>query len=243
MSLVREHFSSARLRRRLLWLGGLGIAGAVVAGIILAFPGPKTPPEARLSTQKADTIATQKSIPFAPNRKQVVRTAMEFVRTAISRHDIAASWDLAAPSLKQGYTKERWTSGQDLPVPEYEPVLAITRLAYSYKSEIDLQVALFARKDQKRPAVFDITLDRYGKGGHSRWLVSSFLPTPSNGGGIGQGPNRSNIFGSPAPPTAQSGRIWLLVPIGLLTLLLIVLGALGVRGWHAGRVYRAYAKE
>ena len=240
---MRERLSSARLRRRLLWLGGLGVVGPVVAGVIFAFPGPKTPPGARLSTRKADTVATQRPTPFAPNRKQVVHTAMEFVRTAISRHDIGASWDLAAPSLKQGYTKQRWTSGQDLPVPEYEPVLAITRLAYSYRNEIDLQVALFASKSQKRPAVFDITLDRYRTGGQSRWLVSSFLPTPSNGGGIGQGPNRSNIFGSPAPPTAQSGRIWLLVPIGLLSLLMLVLAALGVRSWHAGRLYRAYAKQ
>jgi hypothetical protein len=240
---VRERFSSARLRRRLLWLGGLAAVGAAVTGVIFAFPSPKTPPEARLSTEKADTVATPKSTPFAPNRKQVVHTAMEFVRTAISRKDIAASWDLAAPSLKQGYTKERWASGQDLPVPEYKPALAITRLAYSFKNEIDLQVALFASKTQKRPAVFDITLDRYRQGGQSRWLVSSFLPTPANGGGIGSGPNRANIFGYPSPPTAQSGRIWLLAPIGLFTLLLIVLGALGVRGWHAGRVYRAYARQ
>ena len=109
--------------------------------------------------------------------------------------------------------------------------------------EVDLQVALFAHKGQDKPAVFDITLNRVRDGGHSRWLVSSFLPTPSNGGGIGQGPNRANLFGAPAPKTATSGRVWLLIPAMLFGLLLLVVGGLGVRGWHAARLYRAYARQ
>jgi hypothetical protein len=226
-----------------LWLVGLALGGAAVTGIVLAFPAPKSPPGARLSTDKAETIATPRQTAYKPKRKEVERTAMAFVRTAVTRHDIDASYDLVAPSLKRGYTREHWASGRDLPVPEYPAIMAISRLAYSYKNEVDLQVALFAHKGQDRPAVFDITLDRVRVKGHPQWLVSSFLPTPSNGGGIGRGPTRANIFGAPAPKTASSGRVWLLIPAAIFALLLLVMAALGVRSWHAGRLYRAYARQ
>lgn len=222
--------------------GGLGLMAVAVAGIIYAFPSPNAPPEARISTEKAETVATPKPVAFAPQRKQVVQTAMEFIRTAVSRQHIGDSWDIAAPSLKQGHTKADWASGRDLPVPRYVASLAITRLLYSFKNEVDLKVALFARKDQKRPVVFDITLDRYRIGGQSRWLVSSFLPTPGDGGGLGRGPGPSNIFAAQAPSTPQSARFYLLIPVGILGLLLLLLAALGVRGWHASRIYRAYAR-
>ena len=219
------------------------LVGGAVTGIVFAFPAPKPPPGARLSTEKAETIAAEHQTSFAPKRKEVERTAMAFVRTAVTRRDLDASYDLVAPKLKKGYTRERWASGRDLPVQGYPAIMAISRLAYSFDNEVDLQVALFAHKGQDKPAVFDITLNRVRDGGHSRWLVSSFLPTPSNGGGIGQGPNRANLFGAPAPKTATSGRVWLLIPAMLFGLLLLVVGGLGVRGWHAARLYRAYARQ
>ena len=39
----------------------------------------------------------------------------EFVRTAVRRNDLAASWHLIHPNLKQGMTKEQWLTG-DIPV-------------------------------------------------------------------------------------------------------------------------------
>jgi len=239
---VTGGISSARTRRRLVWLGALVLAGGVVTAIVFAFPSPGTQPGARLSTQKADTVAQQQQTPYAPKRSEVERTAMAFVRTAVTRHDIGASYDLVAPSLKKGYTRRHWASGRDLPVPEYPAIMAISRLSYSFNNEVDLQVALFAHKEQVRPVVFDITLDRVRVGGHPHWLVASFLPTPSDGGGIGQGPNRANLFGAPSPKTAGTSRMWLLVPAVIFGLLLAVLAALGIRSWHGGRIYRAYAR-
>ena len=214
-----------------------------MTGLVFAFPGPGKQAGAKLSTQKAETIAQQHETPFAPKRGEVERTAMAFVRTAVTRHNIDASYDLVAPSLKKGYTRAHWAAGNDLPVPEYPAIMAISRLSYSFANEVDLQVALFKNKRQLHPAVFDITLDRVRVAGHSRWLVASFLPTPSDGGGIGQGPNRANLFGAQSPKTAGTSRIWLLIPAAFITLLLLVLAGLGVRSWHGGRVYRAYARN
>jgi hypothetical protein len=214
-----------------------------VTALVLAFPGPGKQAGARLSTEKADTIARERATPYAPKKSEVERTAMSFIRTGVTGRDIDASYDLVTPKMRNGYTREHWASGRDLPFSKYPAIMAISRLSYSFANEVDLQVALFAHKGQERPAVFDITLDRVNVAGHRHWLVSSFLPTPSDGGGIGQGPNRTNIFGAPAPNTPGTGRIWLLIPAGMIGLLLLVLAALGIRSWHGGRMYRAYARQ
>jgi hypothetical protein len=240
---VRGAISSARTRRRLFWLGGLILAGGVVAGLVFAFPSPGSQPGSKISTQKAETIAQQKETPFGPKKGEVQRTAMAFVRTAVTRHDIGASYDLVAPSLKKGYTRAHWAAGNDLPVPEYPAIMAISRLMYSFSNEVDLQIALFAHRGQLRPVVFDITLDRVRMAGHPHWLVASFLPTPSDGGGVGQRLNRANLFGAPTPKTAGTSRVWLLIPAAFFTLLLLVLAGLGIRSWHGGRLYRAYARQ
>jgi hypothetical protein len=118
--------------------------------------------------------------------------------------------------------------------------MAISRLAYSFENQVDLQVALFARKGQDYPAVFDVTLDRVRRGGHTRWLVSSILP---NGANMNQRMTRQSMFGSPTPRTASSSQAWLLIPALLFGLLLLVVAVLGIRSWHAGRLYRAYARQ
>lgn len=223
-----------------MWLGGLVLGGLAVTGIILAFPGPKKLAGARLSTEKAETVAQERPTAYGPKRKEVERTVMEFVRTAVARRDIEASYDLVAPSMKRGYTREHWAKGLDLPVPRYPAIMAISRLAYSFDNEVDLQVALWARKKQARPAVFDVTLSRVRQGGRSRWLVSSILP---NGAAVSQRLSRANMFPAPLPRTASSSQAWLLIPALLFGLLLLVVGVLGIRSWHAGRLYRAYARQ
>ena len=65
---------------------------------------------------------------------------MAFIRTAVRRHDIAKSWDLVTPAMKEGYTKKEWSSGRDLPVIRYPALFARWRLSYSYTDEVDLQV-------------------------------------------------------------------------------------------------------
>ncbi len=89
----------------------------------------------------------------------------------------------------------------------------------------DLLVALFPppKKGVKHriPTVFDITLQRFHRGGQPRWLVSSFLPRAA-------GPDD---FEATGPPTFASGKnaggaklveaphhtlLWLLVPGGIL---------------------------
>jgi len=224
-----------------MWLGVLLVVLAAVAGLVMAFPGPKPNPLARLSTEKADLVAPSKSVSFGPRKRQIVTTAMSFVRTAVTGRDMAASWDLVAPEMKKGLTKADWTSGENLPVLHYPAIFGRWRLQYSYKKEVDLQVALFAHLKQRRPEVFDITLHPVRQGAHTRWLVASILPTPTEGGFSSN--SRPSIFEAPNPPTTTLSARWLLAPLAVFGLLPIVLLVLGVRRWRGARLYRAYARQ
>jgi hypothetical protein len=218
------------------------VVGAGLVGLVLAFPSPKPLPNAKPTTVKAAPIHFKKQTAFAPKKQVVLTTAMQFLQTAVTRHDVAASWDLVTPEMKRGHTKADWVTGRDLPVIKYPAIFATWHLAYSYNDEVDVQVALFARKKQIRPQVFDITLHPVRTGKRTKWLVDSFLPTPAEGGGIGNGPRGANIFASDGPRSPQIGKIWLVVPFAIFMLLPAVLIALGVRRWRAGRIYRAYAR-
>jgi hypothetical protein len=220
----------------------LSVVGAVIAGLVWAFPGPKPNPGARLSTEKADLVEPSKSIAFAPRKREIVHTAMSFVRTAVTGRDMAASWDLVAPEMKKGHTKAEWAAGRDLPVLHYPAIFGRWRLQYSYANEVDLQVALFAHVRQVRPEVFDITLHPVRKGTRTRWLVSSILPTPTEGGFAG-GSYRSKLFEAPNPPTTSLSAKWLLAPLAVFSLLPVLLIALGVRRWRGARLYRAYVRQ
>ncbi len=242
---MRGAFASARNRRRLTWLGVLALVGAGIAGLVLEVPAPKTPPEAKLTKAPVEEVATPKPQPFAPKKKQVIETAKRFIQTAVTRRDVGASWDLVAPSLKQGFTRKSWASGNELPVQSYPAELVTWHLAYSNSEEVDLQVALFKTKKQVRPQVFDMTLSPVRRNHRTRWLVSEFLPTPAEGGGLGGNPTPASLAAQQnAPHSPQIGKIWLLVPLSIFAVLLLTVATtLGVRSWRAGRLYREYARR
>ena len=214
---------------------------AVVAGLIVAFPSPKPSPNSRVSTQKAVLAKPDKPVAFAPRRKQVIKTAMKFISSAVAGHNIAQSWNLVTPAMRSGHTKKEWASGNDLPFAGYPAKLAIWHLAYSNSDEIDVQVGLFASQKQIRPDVFDVTLHPVREHGQTRWLVDSFLPTPSDGGGLGSNP-LANLLNPNNPRTQQIGKMWLFVPLGIFAVLPAVLLGLGIRRWRSARIYRAYAR-
>jgi hypothetical protein len=111
----------------------------------------------------------------APLQAAEQRVALEFVATAVARHDLARAWDLVAPELKQGMSEDEWKTGT-IPVIPYPVAQARTviRPVKSFTDTGQLQVSFVPRVGTKaRAATF--TLDLRKQGG--RWLVSSWLPT------------------------------------------------------------------
>jgi hypothetical protein len=109
-------------------------------------------------------------------------------------------------------------------------------------------VALFANpKRNVKPLVFDLTLRRFKGNGHDRWLVSSFLPAASPTGEEGPSTRLNARTGVVAQPEGSgmthASAIWLLLPAGIFSVLLVLLAAMGVRSWRAARLYRIHVRQ
>ncbi len=219
------------------------VAGGI-AGLVVAFPSPPPPKEEGFSNEPVDIVKIPKKTAFTPRKEAVMEVAQKFVLTAVARKHVEDSWDLAAPSLREGYTKRSWSKGE-IPVVPYPVYSGRWRLGYSVTDEVNVKVALFPPPTAKiHPAVFDLILQRFNRHGHVRWLVSQFTPTPSRSGDYGESTPIVSTRDLPksSQPTHVS-RLWLLFPASIVGILLMVLAGLGIRGWRTAAVYKAYVRE
>jgi hypothetical protein len=140
------------------------IAGAVlVAGVVA------------LAVTRLDRGAAAPPHRKAPLEAAERRVALEFVATAVARRDLARAWDIVAPELKQGMSRDEWQTGT-IPVVPYPVAQAQTvlRAVKSFTDTGELHVSFVPHVGTNaRAATF--TLDLRKQGG--RWLVSAWLPT------------------------------------------------------------------
>ena len=241
---MRGLLSSPRRRRRLS-RGGLAVAAvAAVAFSLVHWSNTGKSLDAPFSDEPAQIDKPPKRAPFRQAKREgVLQTARAFLRTAVVRENVDDSWELTAPTLKNGYTRRQWAT-QDIPVQPYPVDAARWKVDYSWENTVGLKVALFPKRGSKAPAaVFDMELTAYGTGENRRWLVDSWTPTSYVG--IPSAPLGARPVA--AGPTEAEGQLdagWLLLPLALLSLVVIVPLLLGVRGWWRGRqAYRRYLSE
>ena len=242
--------SSPRRRRRLGWLlattlGATGIVGGLLYSHSLSQP------EAAGPTSAAGWAppAVEKPVRLSErNRVEALRVAAEFVETAVARKRTAESWDLVAPSMRQGYTRKTWALG-DIPVVPFPVHTAKWRLEYSFRNSVGLEVALFPKPGSEvRAVVFNLDLRTVSRGPKKRWLVESFTPNAMESASMGGG-ERTNVTGLPnlgaqgTSGTSRLGASWLLVPAGIFSLVLLIPLGIGMNGWYRGaRARREYAR-
>jgi hypothetical protein len=246
------YFASYRRRRRLAWTAGCLAAVVVVALLVKLLPSPSS----RRAEEELQPGAPQVYKPPKPvrltgrTRRQLDATVDEFVRSAVLRHDLERSWQLASPALRIGITRREWVGG-DLPVYPYpaDPKRTVWDLDYADAEEIALNVTLVPRKgEHEAPEVFGVSLAPAGHGAGRHWLVASWYPR----GAISQpqpvkpGPTATHQELSPEERAAvrraaegQIDPIWWLLPGGVLAL--IVLGPLGY--FAVMRLRRAYSRQ
>jgi hypothetical protein len=242
--------SSPRKRRRLYLAGGFFLLAGLVAGLVVAFPHPgKRAGEA--TKPGGDVVVPEKVKAFGPRSAEVLATARQFVSTAVARKDLDTSYDLVCPEMKQGFTRARWMKGE-IPVVPYPVYFGKWRVSYSLESEVDLQVALWAKpKAKMKPVVFDLSMQPCGKASGKRWLVSSFIPvsSPSGDYNVSSKANRSfNPFGigtkNPKPLPNNASLTWLFLPAGIVGgLIVLVGGLLLIRSIRGRRAYSAYVRS
>jgi hypothetical protein len=241
--------ASPRMRRRLGWLATtLGFLG-VVGLLIVLLPG--RPDEDGTPLVEGGYLPPKPDVPVRRRNRDLLApldAAKYFIVTAVTRKNVAASWEVLSPTFpgKSEFTKKQWGKAKSLPFVPFDAERAKWRLDYSFKNEVGFKVALFPPKDsEERAAVFDIDMVRRGHGKNRRWLVDYFAPTGqtistsearSGGGGGG---NRATGLPN-LNPVGESHRIstaWIFVPIGILGLAVLFPLALGIG--YVVRVKRA----
>jgi hypothetical protein len=229
------YLSSPRRRRRLIACGGAALALGAIAFSMVHWSNTGTTYDiAADRSEPTPPPPGPRPAPFTSGvRKEVLDTAARFLRTAVVRKNVDDSWELTAPSLKAGYTRESWAT-DDIPVAPYPVDAARWDVDYSLEGVVGLKVALFPKRGEEVPAaIFDMQLRAFGKGEDRRWLVDSWTPTSYTGV-----PNGPLLGGSNQPPPEAKGALgasWLLLPLGVLSLALAVPLFVLLRGWWRDR--------
>jgi hypothetical protein len=206
-----------------------------------------------------------KPAPFKAADKRAVRPVLrEFIRTAVGRHDVARSWDLSAPSLREGVSRKQWNRG-DIPVVPYpaadKGLGTWSYVEYSYVDTVGLEVFLYPEPGSGYSALTaDVELV---KGKDGRWLVDYWLPKKFHGppalsaaqkakekaktgkaAGAKAKPTRRALPPPFVPPQGRARGFWWAVPVGLLSLIVLVPTSIAVVLWVQNRrAQRAYRRS
>ena len=242
--------ASYRWRRRALWLTLLAIGAASVAAIAIEFPDRHKPePQASGPRIKLATDKTPKTVALKPGeRAHALAVADVFVHTAVARKHLERAWPLLSPEIKQGMTRQAFLSGNN-PVIPYPVGQIRYALDYSYARRVGFQIAIFPTHGAHvKPQVFLLDLREVGSRLNGHWLVKAWNPTPY-----------PNITGGPTPggslldrtsahaPGDGGGRLsvaWLLLPVGLLSLVILIPIGLMLTHWRKGRaIERDYLRD
>lgn len=237
---------SYRWRRRFV---RLAILAALVPLIYLGmhYSSPGKPPAA---TGPASSVYVEpKRAPFTAEKQQAVRPVLrEFIRTAVAREDVARSWDLAAPNLKEGVTRKQWNEGKIpvVPYPAADRGLGTwSFVEYSYTNAVGLEVFLFPKPGSGFSALTaDVELVRRKDG---QWLVDYWMPKRFHGPparaakvktrnhGESKRKRRAPVAAPALVEPPRPSRLWWAIPLGLLSLIFIVPITIGLLVWYRNR--------
>jgi hypothetical protein len=161
-----------RGQRRSTLLAGLVLVAGVVAGAVTWIGDTGTSQETPLTHKPAQVFTPRKQVPLDTDARRV---AGRFILTAVAREDLAESYDLTHPELRQGLSRKEWLTG-NIPVVFY-PAKAIETATFkvdeSYPDEAMLEVALLPKDSAKvKPQIFYIGLKKTA----ARWQVYYWVP-------------------------------------------------------------------
>jgi hypothetical protein len=241
--MVKGLLASYRWRRRLMWLAvtTAAVAGAVTVALKWPNTTPKVPGPSNVRVHVDSTPPKPVRLKLH-NKAASLAVASRFIDTAVARKDIEESWSLVSPEFRAGFTREQWNTG-DLPVVPFPVQEAKWKLQYSDVEGVGYTIALLPTKASHQQAqVFMIGLHPLGSGKKRHWVVDTWQAAPINamsvpgGGGAGGG----NVLGQATPrlsPLSESreSAAWLLLPVGLLSLIVLVPLSIAIVNWYRGR--------
>jgi hypothetical protein len=230
---TKRVLSSYRWRRRFAWLGATMVVAAALVVVVLKIPN-VSPKVQGPSNVPARIERSPKPVRLgAREEARALRVASQFVHTAVARKHVDRSWNLVSADFRGGLTRRQWDRGE-LPISPYSVQRTKWNLDYSDTQGVGYSVTIFPPKGSHEAVQdFQIGLHPLGTGKGRHWVVDYWqaVATGTALAAIGNpGP------GSPTSGKAKESRVWLLLPLSLLSLILLVpLAVFGVN-WY--RVHR-----
>ena len=230
-------------------------AGVVGGALAIGFIWPNTaPPENTKPTGGPVKIAAPpKKVPLkVRERAAALAVASRFIDTAVARKNVDRAWGLVTPTLRAGYTRKQWDTANLPGIPPFPVAEARWRLQFSDEKGIGFTMALFPTKASHQQAqVFMIGLHKVGAGNHRHWLVDNWQAAPTTASQVASGASGSagGVLDQVSPQvTATSAKakespIWLLLPVGLLSLALLIPAGIAGTNWYRDRRARALFGE
>ncbi|TML50834.1 MAG: hypothetical protein E6G23_00185 [Actinobacteria bacterium] len=250
---MKRVLASYRWRRRLIWM--TVTAGVVGSALAIGFIWPNTaPPENTKPTGGPVKIAAPpKKVPLkVRERAAALAVASRFIDTAVARKNVDRAWGLVTPTLHAGYTRKQWDTANLPGIPPFPVAEARWRLQFSDAKGIGFTMALFPTKASHQQAqVFMIGLHKVGAGTHRHWLVDNWQAAPTTASQVasGGGGATGGVFDQISPRVsatsakAKESPIWLLIPVGLLSLALLIPAVIAGTNWYRDRRARALFGE
>jgi len=229
-----------------MWLTGTSAvaAGAVVVALQWPNTAPKEPPVSTIPLHI--DYRPPKAVKLKlHDRAMALGVASKFIFTAVARKNIDRSWTLVAPEFRAGLTRRQWDTG-NIPVVPYPVGQARWKLEYSDVEGVGFQMGLFPPKGvHQRPQVFLIGLHQLKSGTEGQWVVDSWQSAPIRSSQAAGGSGGGNVVEQASPQLsggskARESAAWLLLPVGLLSLIVVLPLGIGGVNWYRGR--RAQAK-
>jgi hypothetical protein len=230
-------------------------AGVVGGALAIGFIWPNTaPPENTKPTCGPIKIAAPpKKVPLkVRERAAALAVASRFIDTAVARKNVDCAGGLVTPTLRAGYTRKQWDTANLPGIPPFPVAEARWRLQFSDEKGIGFTMALFPTKASHQQAqVFMIGLHKVGAGNHRHWLVDNWQAAPTTASQVASGGAGSagGVLDQVTPRVtstsakAKESPIWLLIPVGLLSLALLIPAGIAGTNWYRDRRARALFGE
>jgi hypothetical protein len=158
-------------------------------------------------------------------RRAINRTIDGFVNHAVKRQDVDAAWNLVTPELRAGVSRRAWDAG-NLPVYPYRAggtTFHEWTADSATANEVDFELMIPSEKSKSDSIQFNGTMRKL----HGRWLIDSFNPSATFGGGAVVGPHDFTASsGDRGTAVARLGSTWIALPA-----VLIAAGILFLVGW------------
>jgi hypothetical protein len=175
-----DRHTKRSLSRAFPWVAGLVlIAGVVAFATVYVFDGAESV-ESKITDRETGAAIVPEQAANVALEPEARKVAGEFILTAVARKNLARSYGLTHPELRQGLSKAEWEKG-NIPV-QYYPADAIDTATFkideSTADEAVLQVALVPKDGSGvKPQIFFIGLKKVD----GKWLVYYWAPRAAIG--------------------------------------------------------------